>query len=422
MIASTIRTMSRLQLLVEIVQRAHRMLHPTDQQRYAEAFAPYLKGSSGQYLYHLKGEESASHIERIGTLMHRLVGELATSYSENPIYQVLRRVFEEHFVVEEDAARARSGEELSASSLQSPDDWEATYRKKRGEDHIGYSANLTETCDPENDLQLIVKVQVESNNTDDAAMLDEVLPELKARLDMKQMWNDGGFNSRNVDETMRQEGVEQIQTAIRGRKPSDERLGLDNFDWETNAEGQPQRVTCPHGQSVMAMPGRKADRFRAAFQVSDCGTCPFLDQCPTYPLKCTPERVLRFSQQEMDLALRRKRSAEALATGCNLRSAVEATVHSVKHPFRNGQVPVRGRPRVWMVLIGSAAMSNVRSKIPFRVRIFRYQASKSSSKANKGVQKGPKTSQEQPITSTSAALWARILSMSLLQPAFVFSC
>ena len=158
MIASTIRTMSRLQLLVEIVQRAHRMLHPTDQQRYAEAFAPYLKGSSGQYLYHLKGEESASHIERIGTLMHRLVGELATSYSENPIYQVLRRVFEEHFVVEEDAARARSGEELSASSLQSPDDWEATYRKKRGEDHIGYSANLTETCDPENDLQLIVQV------------------------------------------------------------------------------------------------------------------------------------------------------------------------------------------------------------------------------------------------------------------------
>ena len=221
---------------------------------------------------------------------------------------------------------------------------------------------------------------------------------------------------------MRQEGVEQIQTAIRGRKPSDDRLGLDNFDWDTNAEGQPQRVACPHGQSVMAMPGRKADRFRAAFQVSDCGTCPFLDQCPTYPLKCTPERVLRFSQQEMDLALRRKRSAEALATGCNLRSAVEATVHSVKHPFPNGQVPVRGRPRVWMVLIGSAAMSNVRSKIPFRVRIFRYQASKSSSKANKGVQKGPKTSQEQPITSTSAALWARILSMSLLQPAFVFSC
>lgn len=215
---------------------------------------------------------------------------------------------------------------------------------------------------------------------------------------------------------MRQEGVEQIQTAIRGRKPSDERLGLDNFDWETNAEGQPQRVTCPHGQSVMVRPGRKADRFRAAFQVSDCGTCPFLDQCPTYPLKCTPERVLRFSQQEMDLALRRKRSAEALATGCNLRSAVEATVHSVKHPFPNGQVPVRGRPRVWMVLIGSAAMSNMR-------RIFRYQASQnSSSEANKRVQKGSKAHQEQPVAFPFFALWVRIRAASLLEPVFALSC
>ena len=226
------------------------MLRPPDQQRYAEAFAPYLKGSSGQYIYHLKSEESAPHIERIGTLMHRLVDELATGYSEDPIYQVLRRVFEEHSVVEEDAPRAKSGKELSASSLQSPDDWEATYRQKRGEDYIGYAANLTETCDPENDLQLIVKIQVESNNTDDAAMLDEVLPEFKARLDANKMWNGGGYNSPNVDVTMRQEGVEQIRTAIRGRKPSRERLGLDNFDWEINAEGQPQRVTCPQGQSV----------------------------------------------------------------------------------------------------------------------------------------------------------------------------
>jgi hypothetical protein len=30
---------------------------------------------------------------------------------------------------------------------------------------------VTETCHPENPFQLIVKVQTESNNTDDAAML-----------------------------------------------------------------------------------------------------------------------------------------------------------------------------------------------------------------------------------------------------------
>jgi len=53
------------------------------------------------------------------------------------------------------------------------------------------------------------------------------------------------------------------------------------------------------------------------------------------------ECVLRFSQQGVDLALRRQRSAEARASGQNLRSAVEATVRSVKHPFDDGRVQVR---------------------------------------------------------------------------------
>jgi len=34
-------------------------------------------------------------------------------------------------------------------------------------------ANISEYCDPENSLQLITKVQVEPNNTDDAQMLVE---------------------------------------------------------------------------------------------------------------------------------------------------------------------------------------------------------------------------------------------------------
>jgi len=46
-IASNIRRMSRVQLLVEVLQRTHRMLSKPDQARYAEAFAPFLQGSSG---------------------------------------------------------------------------------------------------------------------------------------------------------------------------------------------------------------------------------------------------------------------------------------------------------------------------------------------------------------------------------------
>jgi len=65
MIASNIRETTRVQLLVEVLQRVHRMLDETDQQRYAKEFEPYLKGSSGQYIYHLKGEDIAKHLRRI---------------------------------------------------------------------------------------------------------------------------------------------------------------------------------------------------------------------------------------------------------------------------------------------------------------------------------------------------------------------
>ena len=324
MIASNIREMTRLQLLVEVLQRVHRMLDETDQQRYAEAFAPYLKGTSGQYIYRLKGEDVPEHLQRIGELMHRLVEELAARYSEEPPYQVLQRVFQEHFMVDEATLRPKKGKELSASSLQSPDDWEATYRQKQGEDYQGYVANVTETCHPGNEFQLIVKVQTESNNTDDAAMLDEAIPELKERTDVDEMYTDGGYNSPDVDKTMREQDVEQIQSAIRGRKPSEEKLGLDDFEWETNTDGEPQTVTCPNGQQSEVMPGQKEHRYHVAFEAAGCESCPFSDQCRTQPLKRTPERVLHSSQHEVEVALRRQRSEDARTSGQNLRAAVEA--------------------------------------------------------------------------------------------------
>jgi len=244
--------------------------------------------------------------------------------------------------------------------LQSPDDWEATYRQKRGEDHKGYAVNVTETCNPENELQLIVKVQTEPNNTDDAVMLDEALPGLKERTGVDQMNTDGGYNSPDVDQTMRELGVEQVQSAIRGRESSEEKLGLEDFGWELDADGKPLTATCPSGQQAEVTAGRKEHRYRAAFDAADCKSCSFCDSCPTVLLKRTPERVLRFSQQDVEVALRRQRTADARASGQNLRAAVEATVRSIKHPFGNGKVPVRGQPRVSIVMLGSAAMSNLR--------------------------------------------------------------
>lgn len=368
---SNMRQMSRLQLLVEVLHRVWRMLDESDQARYKQMLMPYVKNTSGQYVYHLKPGEGQSHLLVIGDQMRRLVGELATDYQQESVYQVLVRVYGEHFVQDADGLRAKSGQELSADSLQAVDDWEASYRKKKGVGYHGYVTNVTETCEPDNDLQLIVKVQTEPNTTDDAVMLDDAVPNLVERMDVDEVHTDGGYNSPKVDQTLQANGIEQFQTSIRGNKSSDDRLSVSEFVFTSDEEGQPQRVRCPQGQDVEVQSARKEGRFTALFDPDICQTCPLFAKCPTQPLRRKPKRVLRVTQRQVHIAHRHANRRQAKSSGRNLRSAVEATVRSLKHPFGNGKLPVRGKRRVSMMMIASAAMTNVR-------RIWRYAVAKNS--------------------------------------------
>ena len=247
-IASNIANVSRLQLLVEAVQRVHRILSEADRERLAEDFAPYLKGSAGQYTYRVKGQEAVqSHLEQIGAVIHHLLSELKAEYADQPAYQVLERIFGEHFNLVEAKVNPKENQELSSGSLQSVDDLEATYRTKRGEHYKGYVANVTETCDPENELQLITKVQVAPNNVDDSQLLAEALPSLKERTDLDTLETDGGFGGEASDEALEEQGVTLIQTAIRGPKVDEKRLHLADFDIQVDEQARPVEITCPGG-------------------------------------------------------------------------------------------------------------------------------------------------------------------------------
>ncbi len=386
-IASNIREMSRLQLLVEVLQRVHREMSPPEQAVWTEEFAPYLKGSSGQYLYRIKGRGSHQpHLEAIGELMHRLVKELAEDYAQTVVYQMLVRVFAEHFRQEEAKVQAKVGQELSANSLQSPDDLIASYRKKGDEGFIGYVSNAAETCHPDNDFQLILKMQIEPNTTDDAKMLAEAIPELKKRTELAEMNTDGGYGSPEVDEVMTKHGVELHQTAIRGRQPTPNKFNLADCQWELNDNKQPLAIITPQGKRVEIEAGRNPNRYilrfgqvaivdkptplapasEAATSAQTASPNPTPADTSSLPQKADPPPVLYFSQQQVDLALRRQRSAQLRTQDKNPRAAIEATMGALKRPFGNDKVPVRGKFRVGMVMIGSAAMVNLR-------RIWRFQ-------------------------------------------------
>jgi hypothetical protein len=361
-IASNIRQHGRLQLLVEVLQRVPRMLSEADQARYAELLQPFMQGHPGWYVYQMKQSEFPEHIRRVGLVMHQLLTELKPNYAQRKEYQVLERVFGEHYRLEKSDVVPKAQKELGACSLQSPDDWEATIREVGSGLKQGYVANLAETCDPDNPFQLITKIQVAPNSVDDGKLLLQALPNLAKRTDLDTLYTDGGYGGAELDQSLTEKGIALFQTGIRGKKLSQDRLSFHHFSIHQDESGQPTQVTCPYGQIAPVEVGSQNKGYVARFSVSICETCPFNQarKCPTLFRKRKQFYGLYFMPSKMRLALRRERSKFFQRTKQNPRAAVEATVRAVKLPFPRGKLPVRGRFRMFYMMIGSAAINNVR--------------------------------------------------------------
>lgn len=436
-IASNVCEMSRLQLLVEVLQRFHRILGKSDQAKYADAFAPYLKGTAAGYVYQLKARETDSHLQQIGELMQRLLVELAsTPCVAHATYQMLQRVFHEQFTLtsetplvvptpnpSEPSARApettpaaptslpavvspavqlKPGEEIAASSLLSPDDPEATFRRKGNRTYQGYVSNVTETCSPENPFQLIVQVQTSPNTTEDTTLLLEALPDLRKRTAVDTLYNDGAFCSPAVDRHLRTQHIVQVPTGLKGFAPNPARLSLADFTGPIDLEGIPQHIACPQGQSVPVETGRGPQHFLVRFDPAICQVCALQICCPTRAHLGKGWRLLRFTQTEFDLAQRRQRCKAYHQGAHHLRAAVEATIGALKRPFSDDQLPVRGKFRMGAMMIGSAFMVNVR-------RIQRYVSEQQGEKKPSQVQGEQGQSLDATPLSFLSALWMRFL-------------
>jgi hypothetical protein len=357
-VSSNIRQMTRLHLLVEMLQRVHRMLAASDRQRYAAEFAPYIQGTAGQFMYHLRGQEIAPHIEQVGVLMARLVAELCATHGAETTYLLLDRVFHEHFVVEQSRVRVKAGSDLNAKTLQSPDDPEATYRKKGTERHYGYVSNVTETCDPKNQLQLIVAVHTEKNVTDDSALLVADLPSLKERTDVHELTTDGGYMSDASRRAMAAHHVRHVLTSLRGAQPG--AVSLGTFAITQEADGRPATITCPLQQTAPLM-STHPNRYRADFDLQACAECPQAQRCAARVLQRRPVRALYLRQRDIESALQQRAFLlQDTHNAPNLRVAIEGTISALKRPFAEGQLPVRGLCRVAPMMVAAAAMANVR--------------------------------------------------------------
>ena len=329
--ASNIRNYSRLQLLVELVIRIYRILSDKDKKRFLQHFGPYINKTSGQYIYPLQTSDIPHEIEKIGHLYRWIAQNLKHSYAEYDIFKTFERVYAEHFTIVHEKIEVKSNNQLTSGSVQSPDDLDATYRKKNDKHIKGQSINIVETVHPDNQVNLITDVSTNPLNKDDSKVLNERLDTIKEKTpDLKELHFDGAYGSTDNDKKFEQHKITPVQTAVRGAKPA--------VDMKIEKVSETEyTVSCPL-QSVPSEPTRK--RHRATFDLAICKNCFSRSKCQTLRMK--HHRVFYFTH-EYYLRSRRQKIIDSIPIERRkLRSNIEATVNEFVRKIPNRKLKVRG--------------------------------------------------------------------------------
>lgn len=333
MINSNIRRYGRMQLLLEVVLRLYRVLSDSDKAQFKTYLAPYLSQNSEHYLYHLHGSELPHEFEKLAAVYYRLHHELPASYEDTKEYRIFQRAFREHFHLDaEDVVTLIPAEELGSGCLQSPDDEDATYRRKRGTDYRGFTGNVIETAHPDNPISLITDVSAQPNNVDDSKILADRLDVVSEVMpDVEEFHFDGGYGSQSNDELFEEKGITPVQTAVRGRGAAVEMVV---------EELEPERyeVTCPGGQAVEATATRR--RHKVLFDKDICANCPFAVKCPS---KMQKKGRVWYFDREYFLAKRRHNQILKLPPERRkLRPNVETAMYEFVCGKPNHKLTVRG--------------------------------------------------------------------------------
>jgi hypothetical protein len=333
LISSNIRKYSRIQLLIEVLIRLERILDETDKRQIGEQLQAYLKTGSGKYVYGLKSEDLPRELEKLGKVYYTVYAGISEKgkYQNTKEFINFTRVYQEHFVVVDQQISPKPTEELNSSMLQSPDDQDATYRKKKEQHSKGYTINGTETANPDNPLQLITDIAVNPNNVDDSVILNNRIDTIIEKTpDLNELHTDGGYGSEENDKKFEELHVTQITTAVRGRESE-----VVKKIEQTSQSPDVYTVECP-GQTAVSTPTKQ--RYKVRFDLTICKQCPLKEKCQIFKNKGR----YYFNHQDYLLGKRNGNITNLPMERQKLRPNVESLMKQFKTRTQNGKTKVRG--------------------------------------------------------------------------------
>lgn len=385
-VLSDIRRLSRLGLFVETIAAFLRQLrthHPDLLARLPEDFEARYLDRSGSFADPPK-DEARRRLEQSAKDAVWLRQGFADDARAKALshFVSLRRLVDEHCEVRRDdeaegqelVVVLRDSKELDGDRMVSPHDHDVSY----GHKGTGYSVHLSETCNPDNPMQVVTEVEVTPANRKDDTQMKVVLEGLEQAGQMPEtLLVDAGYVSSGTITEAEEKGVDLIGPMRQGGQPNTEIWHADDFDFDE--EGLPYR--CPAGHARTGIDyGESTTRIRFARDL--CQSCPHREKCPvtrnriqnagnagrTLNLSKDPALVLK--QEDLVVAKRRQRQrTQEFKDVYRARSGVEARNSRLKevHGMRRLK-RVRGQGRVVQVVMLKVLACNLASWLNHRMR------------------------------------------------------
>lgn len=351
-VLSNIAVLHRLELVVTTVQQIFRRMKAAEQAVWEERLGVYLSDRAQRICYRIPPSKNEFHLERLGEMVSQMAATLGGKAGRRAA-RLLESLYER---TDEGVLRLKPVREIAAGSLQSPHDEEATYREKGGRKYQGYVVGVSETCSPDNPVQLVTDVVVAPNTTDDGALLASTLQRQAERgIEILEVTVDGGFTGPVGEGACREHGVKMHPTRIRGGQTKAGRFGWKDYEWQLDANGEAVNVCCPQGQTARLQPS-KDKHLVAYFDVAGCSACPFF-KGPCRTVKKPRGARLYVPRRSVTVARLRQGMRDV---DRSVRAVVESTILSIKNGLEASKLPVRGQIRAQMHMSGSAMMVNVR--------------------------------------------------------------
>jgi hypothetical protein len=290
-------------------------------------------------------DKESRHLLRLQVAedMHLLIGRFAEmeTHRSRSSYKSMEQIFYEQCEVHEKKVTLK--EKSGSDVMQNPSDPDATYDGHKGP---GYQVQISETCHPDNEVQLVTAALAQTAAKSDAEAVEPVMEDLQeSGLLPQEMLVDTSYASDENVQTAKRFDVELVGPVpgSKSQAAADD-LTIDDFNV---GETSGQVVCCPAGHKpVSSVHDTETGKTRTTMPDSTCGACEYFDQCPVEK-KRNGYQVDHTAKQRRTAARRHEEATDVFRDRYRVRGGIEGTNSGLKRRTGLGRVRVRGGPRVF---------------------------------------------------------------------------